>query len=167
MNVPHIHIMLNHIPVIGVLFCTLLFIISLVLKNTQFQRVTLVLLFLIAISTIPVFLTGEPSEEFIEDIPTVSKSFIEDHEKSAIASLILMEILGGFSLLGLIFSRRSVILPGYIKNVILLICIVTSSLFAYTAYLGGHIRHSEIRSDFKATAPAGNENRLTGENDKN
>ncbi|MBI5193427.1 MAG: hypothetical protein HZA08_08315 [Nitrospirae bacterium] len=150
MSIPHVHIMLNHIPVIGVLFCSLFFIISVILKNMQFQRVTSVLLILAALSAIPVFITGEPTEHVIEDIPTVSKHYIEEHEESAIASLIVMEILGGLSLLGLILSRKQDRIPGYVKNGIIIFSIISSVLIAYTAYLGGHIRHTEIRPDFQA-----------------
>lgn len=150
MSIPHVHIMLNHIPVIGVLFCSLLFIISVILKNIQFQRISMVLMLLVALSAIPVFLTGEPTEHVIEDIPTVSKQHIEEHEESAIASLIVMEILGGLSLLGLILSRKQNSLNGFVKNGVIIVSLAASLLFAYTAYLGGHIRHTEIRPDFQA-----------------
>lgn len=152
MSIPHVHIMLNHIPVIGVLFCGLFFIISVILKNIQFQRITSVLLILVALSAIPVFITGEPTEEIIENIPSVSEHYIEEHEESALVSLIVMEILGGLSILGLIFSVKQGKIPGYAKNGIIIFSIISSALFAYTAYLGGHIRHTEIRPDFQAPA---------------
>lgn len=150
MSIPHVHIMLNHIPVIGVLFCSLLFIISVILKNLQFQRISMVLLLLVALSAIPVFLTGEPTEHVIEDIPTVSEQYVEEHEESALVSLIVMEILGGLSLLGLILSRRRNSLNGFVKNGVIIVSLAASLLFAYTSYLGGHIRHTEIRPDFQA-----------------
>lgn len=158
MSIPHVHIMLNHIPVIGVLFCSLLFIISVILKNIQFQRISMVLLLLVALSAIPVFLTGEPTEHVIEDIPTVSEQYIEEHEKSAIASLIVMEILGGLSLLGLILSRKQNSLNGFVKNGVIIVSLAASLLFAYTAYLGGHIRHTEIRPGFQAPVHVDHEN---------
>lgn len=150
MSIPHVHIMLNHIPVIGVVFCSLFFIISVILKNLQFQRISMVLLLLVALSAIPVFITGEPTEEVIENIPTVSEQYIEEHEESALVSLIVMEILGGLSLLGLILSRRRNSLNGFVKNGVIIVSLAASLLFAYTAYLGGHIRHTEIRPDFQA-----------------
>lgn len=150
MSIPHVHIMLNHIPVIGVVFCSLFFIISVILKNLQFQRISMVLLLLVALSAIPVFITGEPTEEVIENIPTVSEQYVEEHEESALVSLIVMEILGGLSLLGLILSRRRNSLNGFVKNGVIIVSLAASLLFAYTAYLGGHIRHTEIRPDFQA-----------------
>ena len=156
MSIPHVHIMLNHIPVIGVLFCSLLFIISVILKNIQFQRISMVLLLLVALSAIPVFITGEPTEHVIENIPTVAEQYIEELEESALVSLIVMEILGGLALLGLIFSRKQNSLNGFVKNGVIIVSLAASLLFAYTAYLGGHIRHTEIRPDFQAPAKADN-----------
>lgn len=162
MSIPHVHIMLNHIPVIGIVFCSLFFIISVILKNLQFQRISMVLLMLVALSAIPVFITGEPTEHVIEDIPTVSEHYIEEHEDAATASLIVMEILGGLSLLGLILSRRRNSLNGFVKNGVIIVSLAASLLFAYTAYLGGHIRHTEIRPDFQAPAHVDHENNLQG-----
>lgn len=158
MSIPHVHIMLNHIPVIGVVFCSLFFIISVILKNLQFQRISMVLLLLVALSAIPVFITGEPTEEVIENIPTVSEQYVEEHEESALVSLIVMEILGGLSLLGLILSRRRNSLNGFVKNGVIIVSLAASLLFAYTAYLGGHIRHTEIRPDFQAPVHVDHEN---------
>ncbi len=150
MTIPHIHIMLNHIPVIGVIFSGVLLTIAIILKNVQFQRVALSFIVFMSLSAIPVFLTGEPTEEVIEDLPGVSKDFIEEHEEAALAAFIGMEIAGGLALLGLIFFRKTPKLPGYVPTGILVLTIICMALFTWTAYLGGHIRHSEIRADFQS-----------------
>lgn len=154
MNIPHIHLMLNHLPVIGVIFCGALLAVAIILKNVQFQRVAFLFLFIVALSAIPVYLTGEPAEEIIEDIPGVSETFIEEHEQVALIALVAMEIVGGLSLLGLILYRKTSGPPGHLTSGILVLTIVVMALMAWTAYLGGHIRHSEIRPDFKITTPA-------------
>lgn len=154
MNIPHIHLALNHIPVIGVIFSGILLAISMGLKNTQFQRVAVVFIFFVALSTIPVFLTGEGAEEIVEDIPGVSEEYIEAHEEAALVSFIFMEILGGLSLLSILLFRK---LPGYqrfMTSGMFVLTVIVMALFTWTAYLGGHIRHSEIRPDFQMTSPA-------------
>lgn len=154
MNIPHVHLALNHIPVIGIIFVGILLAVSMVLKNTQFQRVALVFLFFVALSAIPVFLTGEGAEEIVEDIPEVSEEYIEEHEEAALISLIFMEILGGLSLLSILLFRK---LPGYqrfMTSGMLILTLIVMALFIWTAYLGGHIRHSEIRPDFQMPSPA-------------
>lgn len=149
MNIPHVHLALNHIPVIGVIFCGILLAVSMAVRNTQFQRVALVFLFFVALSAIPVFLTGEGAEEVIEDIPGVSEEYIEEHEEAALLSFISIEILGGLSLLSIILFRK---LPGYqrfMTSGMLILTLIAMALFTWTAYLGGHIRHSEIRPGFQ------------------
>lgn len=151
MTIPHIHIMLNHIPVIGVLFSGILLMTAILLKNVQFQRVALLFIVFMALSVVPVFLTGEPTEEIIEDLPGVSKDFIEEHEDAAEAAFIGMEITGLLALTGLVYFRKAPNLPRYVPTGIVVLMISCMVLFTRTAYLGGHIRHSEIRADFQST----------------
>jgi len=59
------------------------------------------------------------------------------------------EIIGALALLGLIFFRKAFEFPKYFSLLILVFTLIAIVLFSRTAYLGGHIRHTEIRSDFQ------------------
>jgi uncharacterized membrane protein len=146
MNSVHLHLLLNHFPVIGLLFTAALLIIAMVLKNAQFQRVALGFLVLCALVAIPVFLTGEPAEETVEHLAGVSGEAIERHEDIAKYAFALMEVIGGLSLLGLLWTRRSEYLPRPLLTGLLALTIIGCGLFAWTAWIGGQIRHPEINS---------------------
>ncbi|HSP06794.1 MAG TPA: hypothetical protein VLR94_06425, partial [Acidobacteriota bacterium] len=60
-------------------------------------------------------------------------------------ALALVEVLGVASLVGLFLFRRSS-LPQWFVVVVLILSIASSAAMARTGYLGGQIRHSEIRS---------------------
>ena len=153
MSASHLHIALTHIPVIGIIFSGILLLIAFLTMDKKWQRVSYWFIFFIAISTIPVFLSGEPTEEIIEKLAGVSESFIEEHELIATISFITMIVLGLLSIIGLIIYRNRPMFPGSFQAGMLIFTVIVMTLFAYTAYLGGHIRHSEIRSDFKISEP--------------
>ena len=149
MNAPHIHIALTHIPVIGIIFSGILLLIAFLTMDKKLQRISYWFIFFVAISAIPVYLSGEPTEEIIEKLAGVSESFIEEHETIAMISFITMEVLGLLSIIGLIIYRNKPMFPGSFQAGMLIFTFIIMILFAYTAYLGGHIRHSEIRPDFQ------------------
>jgi hypothetical protein len=47
------------------------------------KRISLGIFIIVALLAIPAYLTGEPTEELVENLPGVSKSSIEQHEEAA------------------------------------------------------------------------------------
>src|SRR3972149_3625455 len=146
MNWAHVHLIINHIPVIGIGLLILLFIVAMVRKNKGLITVALAFIILISLATIPVYLTGEPAEEIVEDLPGVSEELIEEHEEQAEIAFILVEVAGGLALITLIARRYSDKLGQKLIILTLLVLIVSGGLVAWTANLGGKIHHEEIRS---------------------
>lgn len=142
----HLHLLLNHVPVIGTLLGLLLLLVAFVRKSEELKKVTLGLLVLIALVTVPVYLTGEPAEEMVENIPGVSEVMIERHENAALFSLIAVEVGGITALAGLLLFGRKKWLGNLLAIVPLAFSVVTGGLMAWTANLGGQIRHTEISS---------------------
>ncbi len=142
----YLHIILSHIPVIGMLFGIILLITAGVKKSHELKRVAIGFFILIAISAFPVFFTGHAAEEAVEHLPWASESLIEQHEEWAAAVPIATGILGIAALGGLLLSGKSKKLPTWFFRSFLIITIATAGLMAYTAKLGGQIRHTEIRS---------------------
>lgn len=153
MNQAHIHLLLNHIPLIVAGVAALLLAFALVRKSAELKRVSLGLFVIAALITIPVYLTGEPAEEIVENLPGVSGPIVEQHESSALYTLIALEVLGVVSLAGLLIYRRAVELPKVVAVVTLGLSIVAVGLMAWTANLGGQINHPEIRSGAQAGSP--------------
>jgi len=155
MNLAHVHLALNHFPVIGIVFSFLLLATSMVKRSEELQKVSLGAFLTTALLTVPVYFTGEPAEEIVEHLPGVSKPFIEQHEEAALISLIVIEILGVMSIGGLLFFRRLGLIPHWFIAASLVLSIVSMGLMVWTANLGGQIHHPETRADF--TSPSTNE----------
>ncbi len=155
MNQAHLHLLLNHFPVIGAILCLLLLLFALIRKSDELKRASLGGLVLISLLTIPAFLTGEPAEELVENLPGVSHALIEAHEEAALVAFIALGLTGALALVGLIWFRRRTVLPIWLMTVALLLTSASVGLMARTANLGGEIRHTEIRAASGSTLPAG------------
>jgi uncharacterized membrane protein len=143
--------MLNHVPVLGVVFGALVLAAGLRFHNDTLTRLALVTLVVAAFAAIPVYLSGGSSEDRIEKLVGVHESTIEQHEDAARVATIVLGALGLASLVMLIRSRRRSI-PRALASALLVAALALSGVLAWTAHLGGQIRHSEIRGG--STLPA-------------
>ena len=146
----HLHLVLNHVPVIGTFLSLLLLLVAFVRKSEELKKVTLGLFVLIALITIPVYLTGDPAQDMVKNIPGVSRAMINRHEDSALYSLIAVEVAGVVALAGLLLFHRNKGLGNLLAIVTLVLSLVTGGLLAWTSNLGGQVRHTEISSDASA-----------------
>ena len=147
MNLAHLHLMLNHIPLVGIGFTTLLLILAMLRRSNELINIALVFVVVVALWAIPVYLTGEPAEEIVEDLPGVSEQLIEEHEEQAEIAFIFVEVTGALALISLIVRLYSDKFGHRLALLTLLVLIISGGLMAWTANLGGEIRHPEIRSD--------------------
>lgn len=143
MNTVHIHLLLNHFPVIGTLMGGGLLLWGILKKQDAYANAAAVILFLVALIAIPVYLTGEPAEEAVEHLPGVQERAIEMHESAAGLAMILMAATGLTAVLTLILSRRQKQSAGIARVVLFAITFLCFSAMARTGYYGGQIRHTE------------------------
>ncbi|MBI5184869.1 MAG: hypothetical protein HZA01_03980 [Nitrospinae bacterium] len=144
MNAAHAHLLVNHLPVVGVLFAFLALVLSSIKKRDEMEWGALVLFVVVGIAVLPAYFSGEGAEKVVEHLPGVAEKLIENHEETAEAAAILTVITGLTALVGIFFRqhRTKVFLGLY------LLSLITGGTLAYTAKLGGEIRHQEIRKDF-------------------
>jgi uncharacterized membrane protein len=145
MNWAHVHLMINHFPVVGILGALLLLIYALVRKSDEVRMVSFGLFVLIALITIAVFFTGQGAEDVVKNLPGVTEASIGRHEEMADIALVLMEVLGVMVLAGLFLLRRSGSIPKWLVLIVLVASLITAAVVGLTANLGGQIRHTEIR----------------------
>lgn len=146
MSFAHVHLLLNHVPVIGLVFTIALLGWGVWRRERIVIRAAFFALAVLAVTTILVFLTGEPAEELVEGLADVSHSLIESHEEAALVATIALGGVGVAALAGLVFFRSGGP-PVRFGALVLLLSLAAMSVMAYTANLGGQIRHSEIRAD--------------------
>lgn len=145
MNWAHVHLLINHIPVLGVGFGILLWLIGMARRSEELKKVSLAIFAALAVFTVIVFMTGSPAAKEVRHIPEVSVAIIHRHSNAALISTIAMGILGTLSLGALLVFRHSRPLPVKAGWALLLLALVVQGLMAWTANLGGQIRHTEIR----------------------
>ena len=153
MDATHLHLLLNHFPIIGSLLGVGVMAYAYLTSSEQVKKTALWTWAAMAVVAIPVFLTGEPAEESVEGIASVSEALIEDHEEAAELAIWLMEALGLLSLAALLMGWNKERLSKPMVLVATALSLATFAAMARTGYLGGQIRHSEIRSSM---ATAGN-----------
>ena len=144
-NGAHVHLMVNHFPEIGILFIIMLFLHGLARRSEEIKKAGLGAFVLLALMTVPVYLTGEGAEKVVKNLPGVTEAFIGRHEEMAGLSLVLTEALGIACCAGLIFFRRSATIPKWFIALVLVLSFSASAVVGLTANLGGQIRHTEIR----------------------
>ncbi len=97
-NFAHLHLLLNHIPVIGTIIGFCLFLASFFGKNDDLRRSSLIIFAVVALLTIPTFLLGFGAQAEIKGLPGVSDALIERHEGAAMLSFWFMLITGALAL---------------------------------------------------------------------
>jgi len=149
----HLHLMLNHLPVIGAPLLLLLLTIGLLRGSRELITVSLALVIGLAAATALVYLTGEPTEKLIERAPWFSEALTETHEEQAVVSLVAALVTGSLAAAALALRAKPWSGP-WLPRAVWGALAVTSLLIGWTAWSGGQIRHDEIRSAAGAR-PAG------------
>ncbi len=146
MNFTHIHLLLNHAPIIGIMGAFVLCIWLIFKPNMSLWRLSLIVTVACGLLLLPVFFTGEPAEDTVESIVGVQESMIESHEDSAKLSLILVLASAVVAVFFLIRTKMSQELKRLDLVIVTLVLFTSSASLSWTGYLGGQIRHTEISS---------------------
>lgn len=171
MDTAYLHLITNHIPIIGIPFALVLLIAGIWLKSDEIKAFGLLAFAILGVLTLGVYLLGQGGEDFVEDLAGVSHDAIEDHEKMGLISLISVGITAILSLSGLIFYKgfsllrrkekdesiasgetageevevkRNSIFPKWLIFAVLLLALLSTGILGYTGKLGGKIRHTEF-----------------------
>ena len=144
MNPVYIHLLLNHIPILGAIFALLLFLYGFIKKNPSLLNAGLVSLVIITLLTIPTYLSGEEAEEIVEDLAGTSEFFLEEHEEWSEAAMWMMVSTGILAFISLLFaSLRN--LRKYLNYLIVIASLLTVIFMIIVGYYGGRITHDELR----------------------
>ncbi len=147
MSPVHVHLLLNHVPILGVLFGTLVLLYGVLSRRDDGVRIGLATLVLAALVAVPVYITGDGAEEAVEGLPGVSEALIERHEEAAEAGFVGTGALGVLAALALVAGRRESFRVGPLRWAVAAGGIVAFGWLAYVGSQGGQIRHTEIRGD--------------------
>ena len=147
MNDAHLHMVVNHFPIIGTIFGLGILIAGIVMKNTTIKNTAYVLFVVAAIFAAVSMATGEGAEEMVEDMPSVGKKIIHEHEEMAEKLALVLYILGIVSLVGIFLNIKKNTKANLVSFLALTIAVVAVFLGKQTGTSGGEVRHTEIRAD--------------------
>ena len=137
----YLHLLSNHFPILGSLFGIFLLLIAILNTSLKTTLSAYIIMLVSGIGGIVAYFTGEPAEESIEHVKGISHKLIHVHEEMAENSLIFIFLLTAVSIIGLWAERAQWESAKKIEMTALVIGIVAFILFAFTGFLGGHIRH--------------------------
>ena len=162
MNDAHLHLVVNHFPIIGTILGLAILITGIILKNKTVTNTAYSLFIVAAIFAAFSMGTGEGAEEMVEDMPSIGKEIIHEHEEMAEKLAIVLYALGVISLLGLFMNYKNNTKSNSVSYVAVIVAVIAVFFAQQTGTTGGEIRHTEIRTNAVPTVGA-EQNATSGE----
>ena len=154
MNDAHLHMVVNHFPIIGTILGLGILITGMILKNNSVKSTAYCLFIVAAVFAAFSMGTGEGAEELVEDMPSVGKQIIHEHEEMAEKLAIVLYVLGVISLGGLFLNYKNNSKANLVSYVAVVVAFVGVFFAQQTGTTGGEIRHTEIRPNAVQTSGA-------------
>ena len=155
MNDAHLHIAVNHIPIIGIVFGLGILLAGLLFRSIAVKNTAYVVFITSAIAAYASISTGGGAAGMVKDMPDITREIIHTHAEAAEKLAFLLYGLGLLSLMGIFFNRKNSSAAKYTGFVVLILAAVGCWLSLAAGTTGGEIRHSEIRSDNKSVSNNG------------
>jgi hypothetical protein len=157
LNLAHLHLLLNHWPIIGTFIGLALLLIAVIAHSNDIKHAGYGLFAFLALGTIPVYLSGNAAVEATKNL-NLPGILVDTHEGAALLAFMLLELTGLFALIELFrFTRSGTEAPlnRLSKGLaaVLASAIFTAILMAVAGTTGGDIRHPEIIAEGQ-TSPA-------------
>jgi uncharacterized membrane protein len=164
MNDAHLHLVVNHFPIIGTILGLGILIAGMILKNNSVKNTAYSLFIIAAVFAAFSMGTGEGAEEAVEKMPTVGKQIIHEHEEMAEKLAIILYVLGVVSIGGIYLNIKNHAKAKLVSYVALILAIGAVFLAKETGTTGGEVRHTEIRAN--AVPAAAEQNTVNGEKEE-
>jgi hypothetical protein len=147
MNNAHLHLIINHLPIIIPMIGGLIMLGGLIFKSEIIKRTAYLIFILGALFTFPAMATGDGAEDVVENIQGIDENYIEKHEEAAETFAIFSYILGGISLIGIYFGFKQKTFANVFNYFTLFFVLLVLFFAKETGTTGGEIRHTEIRQN--------------------
>jgi uncharacterized membrane protein len=148
MNDAHIHLLVNHLPIILPMIAIIARITAFFLKSDSLKKFALILLIISGVCSFMAMQSGERAEEMIEQTAFFSESYVHEHEEAAEVYAIFSYIIAVFAMIALWAETTKKTFALLLTEITLGLCIVSMYFAQKTGSTGGEIRHEEIRQGF-------------------
>ncbi|MEP6591877.1 MAG: hypothetical protein ABJC19_11910 [Gemmatimonadota bacterium] len=142
----HWHLLVNHIPIIGVPMIAILLVWGLATLNAGMVRLALLATVVMAGAVWLATTTGDNAKDELREAKYtwVSRHLIHDHEEAADKAQIAGIATGVLALAVLVMARGGKTPDRRGLYVVLVGLVATTGLLAWTGWKGGDIRHDEF-----------------------
>ena len=144
MNAAHVHLVLNHAPLFGLIAGIALLAWGLIRRSYEMRLASYAAFILSALASIAVYFTGGAAELLVEDLPGVAERAIERHEDIAKIAMFAIGASGLLAAAAIFVEHRRLALRRSVLAALLVVALLAAGVVAYAANLGGQIRHTEI-----------------------
>jgi hypothetical protein len=144
----YIHVLLNPLPVYGLLVGWVGLVIGLALRSRRAQIATLTLVLLSSISAWPVYEFGEQGYDRVLSMTDEDgEAWLDEHMHRAEALIWVFYVLAALSAFAIAAPIKWSKSSAPLAVAVILLGAVTLGSGAYIAYAGGRVRHREFRNE--------------------
>ena len=157
-NGPHLHIVLNHLPIYGSILALGLFLASVHwrswfrpefdLRSSDVKQASLIVFVLLGIIAIPTYISGAATRWAYEGRPDVAMDVVLAHQDAALMAFLFLGLTGSMAWLALWQRRRFAQVHAWNLYAILVLSVLSVVFLIRTGSLGGTI----VRPDLHETA---------------
>jgi hypothetical protein len=159
-NIAHLHLIMNHVPTVGSVVALGLLLLAFIRRNEQLKHAALELLFVIAVLTLPVYVSGVAAHFQLREVAEISNDAVMAHQDAALIGFAVMEFAGFVAWVALWqWRRRGRAGRGLVPAAAVLLALALV-IMGRAATLGGEIRHPEIRAAGAVDAADGDPTRF-------
>jgi hypothetical protein len=144
MTLSHLHLVLNHVPVIGSVVAFGLLLLAFIRNSADLRRAALEVVVLVGLFSLPAYLSGAGAQPELADKSAAALAMVRAHHDAALLGSIAMLLTVMVAWVGLWQTRRLARPARGVFGTVLLLAIVTLALMGNAANLGGLIRHPEV-----------------------
>lgn len=147
----HLHLLVNHLPILGAPFVLLVLAWGYLTRSKDVTRLALWLMIPLAVAGFLADQTGDSAKDQVENAAWYDKALVHEHEERAESTVIVFYVVAAVGALAL-WRRRRHPDERWPVGIAALALAIAALLAAWTGLAGGVIRHDEIRPG--ATLPA-------------
>lgn len=150
----YIHVVINHLPIEGLLMGIIGLVLSLIFSNKGAKLVSLSLILISSLSVMPISYTGEQAYERIETrLDKVGEHYLEEHEERAEKAEPALYVTAVLALLTMLTVAKAPKFSKVATNTTLIASCIAFGMCGWAAQAGGKIAHEEFRGSNVSTAP--------------
>lgn len=155
MDWPHLHLMINHFPVILTVVGTAVLVLAFLRPRRGIWLYAAATLTLSGLSAYPTFFTGDEAADVMRHKWYVVPAMIHAHDNAASITvwvLLVMGAMAAYAWWRMMRATTPTLPPKWLRIVVLVLALGGTGAVAWTAYLGGRIVYDSPKL---VTPPAG------------